>query len=38
MTLAQDGAKILVNLQSMKNEGSDFKSSLLRLATILGPR
>lgn len=38
MTLAQDRAKILINLQSMKAEGSEFKSSLIRSATILGPR
>jgi YfiR/HmsC-like len=38
MTLAQDRTRILINLQSMRLEGSEFKSSLIRAATILGPR
>jgi YfiR/HmsC-like len=38
LTLVQDQPKILINLQSTKAEGSEFRASLLRLATILGPR
>lgn len=36
--LVQDRPQILINLSSAKAEGSDFDASLLRLATILGPR
>lgn len=36
--LVQDKPQILINLSSAKAEGSDFDASLLRLATILGPR
>ncbi len=35
---AQDKAQILINLKSTRAEGIDFDASLLRLATILGPR
>jgi hypothetical protein len=33
-----DRPQILVNLQTTRNEGSEFDASFLRLATILGPR
>jgi hypothetical protein len=33
-----DRPQILVNLQTTRNEGSEFEASFLRLATILGPR
>jgi hypothetical protein len=36
--LSQDKAEILINLKSTRAEGIDFDASLLRLATILGPR
>ena len=38
LALTQDKPQILINLQSAKAEGSEFTASLLRLATILGPR
>jgi hypothetical protein len=38
LTMAQGAPKLLINLQSMKAEGSEFRSSLLLSATILGPR
>jgi hypothetical protein len=36
--LAQDRPQILVNLVSARAEGTDFDASLLRIATIIGPR
>ncbi|HSB61983.1 MAG TPA: YfiR family protein [Vicinamibacteria bacterium] len=36
--LAQDRPQILINLASSRAEGSDFDASLLRIASILGPR
>ncbi|HEY6553184.1 MAG TPA: YfiR family protein [Vicinamibacteria bacterium] len=36
--LSQDKTEILINLKSTRLEGIDFDASLLRLATILGPR
>jgi YfiR/HmsC-like len=38
LAVSQDKPQILINLQSTRLEGSDFDASLLRLATILGPR
>ena len=38
LAVSQDKPQILINLQSTRAEGSDFDASLLRLATILGPR
>lgn len=36
--VVQDRPQILINLASAKAEGSDFDASLLRIATILGPK
>jgi len=36
--VVQDRPQILINLASSKAEGSDFDASLLRIATILGPK
>ena len=36
--VGQDRPQILINLASAKAEGSDFDASLLRIATILGPK
>jgi uncharacterized protein DUF4154 len=36
--LVQDRPQILINLAASRAEGSDFDASLLRIATILGPR
>jgi hypothetical protein len=38
LALSQDKPQILINLKSTRLEGSEFDASLLRLATILGPR
>jgi hypothetical protein len=38
LALAQDRPQILINLQTTRAEGTEFDASLLRLATIVGPR
>jgi hypothetical protein len=38
LALSQDKPQILINLQSTRAEGIQFDASLLRLATIVGPR
>jgi hypothetical protein len=38
LALAQDKPRILINLESTRAEGTEFDASLLRLATIVGPR
>jgi hypothetical protein len=36
--VVQDKPQVLINLAAARAEGSDFDASLLRIATILGPR